>query len=98
VYGVATLFYTGPVARYLGLLAHTRGDLAAAAAHFEGAAAQAAALGAHPTLARIQADQAAVRFDASDAQQARALAGAAAAAAESLGMARLLARARALAG
>jgi DNA-binding winged helix-turn-helix (wHTH) protein/tetratricopeptide (TPR) repeat protein len=98
VYGVATLFYTGPVARYLGLLAHTRGDLAAATAQFERAAAQAAALGARPTVARIQADHAAVRFDAGDAPHARALAAAAAEAAESLGMARLLTRARALAG
>jgi DNA-binding winged helix-turn-helix (wHTH) protein/tetratricopeptide (TPR) repeat protein len=100
VFGFVSLFYHGPVARHLGLLAHTRGDLDLACARFEAAAALAGRLGARPMTARIQADHAAAlraRGGPGDAAGARALAQEAAAAAAALGMARLAERTRALA-
>jgi tetratricopeptide (TPR) repeat protein len=99
VFGFVSLFYHGPVARHLGLLAHTRGDLDLACVRFEAAANRAVRLGARPMRARIQADHAAAlraRGAAGDSGRARALAGEAAATAAALGMARVAERARAL--
>jgi len=100
VFGFVSLYYHGPVARQLGLLAHTRGDLDLACTRFEAAAVLAGRLGARPMTARIQLDHAAAlaaRGRPGDAARARELARGAAEAAEALGMARVLERARGLA-
>jgi tetratricopeptide (TPR) repeat protein len=99
VFGFVSLFYHGPVARHLGLLAHTRGDLDLACARFEMAAALAGRLGARPMLARIQLDHAAAlhaRGGGGDAAARQALARGALASAAALGMARVAERARVL--
>jgi tetratricopeptide (TPR) repeat protein len=99
VFGFVSLFYHGPVARHLGLLAHTRGDLDLACARFELAADQAGRLGARPMAARIQLDHAdalAARGAPGDAARARELAHEAASAGSALGMARVAERARLL--
>lgn len=48
--------YSGPVTRWLGLLALLEGDLARAEDHLEDAYLRAKEMGARPTLARIDAD------------------------------------------
>lgn len=99
VFGFVSLFYHGPVARPLGLLAQTRGDLDLACARFEAAAALAARLGARPMTARIRVDHAAAlraRGAPGDAAAGRALAREALASATALNMARLAERARLL--
>ena len=53
-------FVVGPVTRFLGKLAATRGDVGAATGHFAAAAASAAALNSPPLLAQVEADQAQV--------------------------------------
>jgi DNA-binding CsgD family transcriptional regulator len=85
----------GAAGRYLGLLASTLGDRAAAIQHYEAALAQDARLGARPWLAHTQHDYAALLIsqgEPADQQQARTLLNAALASAQELGMPRLVAR------
>jgi hypothetical protein len=94
-FGVVCL---GAVARYLGMLARTLGQRAAAVEHFEAALATNARLGARPALARTQYEYARLLADGSAAERARAgaLLKAAGAAATAIGMPSLAARVAAL--
>jgi ATP/maltotriose-dependent transcriptional regulator MalT len=98
----------GPVARYLGLLAATRGDWSAAARRLETAQAASARMGARPFVARAQYDYAAMllgrmqreggwKADADrSAARATELLGEALVTARELGMSRLSEQAAAL--
>jgi hypothetical protein len=93
------LLTSGPAARYLGLLAATRGRIEVARRHFEEATAAGARLGWATLVARTQCDHAATllrRGRRDDAAMAARLLDAAMGGAERLGMERVLARARAL--
>jgi hypothetical protein len=77
------------VARYLGLLALTAGEVANAIAHLEGALAANARMGARPQLARAQRDLAralTARDAPGDRERAQALVAEAAATATALGL------------
>ncbi len=88
------LCYDAPVARGLGLLAETRGELDAAERCFEQALAAAQSLLARPAAAWLRLDLGRVAARCGRARAARSLFSDSAAEAEALGMANLAARAR----
>jgi hypothetical protein len=89
--------YVGPVDRYLALVAATAGDHAQAAARFAAARALAREMGARPMCAQLALDEAQVLGDSDPARRA-ALAAQAAEEAQALGLERVAAQARELAG
>jgi tetratricopeptide (TPR) repeat protein len=84
--------FAGPVARYLGILASTRGDRAAAEAHFEAAWEQASLDSARPEMLRTRLDHARMLASAGDGGRAAGLLDDAQALAEELGLGELLER------
>jgi len=99
VFGSTGVACSGSVSRYLGLLAATVGDWAAAARHFEDALAVHRRMGAHPWVAHTQRDYAEMllaRSEGDDRARARSLLDDALSAAHVLGMPALLEKATAL--
>ncbi len=87
--------FAGPVARYLGLLAGTRGEWQAAAAHFEAARAAGARMASQPIVLQAHLDEAemlARRDTHGDREQAVALLAEAEAIAGDLGLDRIVER------
>jgi ATP/maltotriose-dependent transcriptional regulator MalT len=64
--------FAGPVARYLGVLAALRGERQRALDHLARARSTAARMGARPTLARIDLDEARILADGSPEERERA--------------------------
>jgi hypothetical protein len=95
--GVVTpdVAYIGPVDRYLAIAAATEGDHDAAAAWFASATGLARAMGAGPTCARLAVDEAEWLRER-DPARAAALASEAASLAATMGLDRLVERARAV--